>query len=78
MTDEEPAAMKARIAATKKLLDGQVEQIEVHMLRPSRLEKALITVLLFDLVSVYLAELYGTDAKPVEIVEELKQELKKR
>lgn len=74
-SDEESPRMKQRIEITKKLLNNAVEQIEVQMLRPTKLEKALMIVLLFDFVSIYLAELYGTDAYSVEMVDKLKEEL---
>ena len=77
-TDEESPQMKKRIDITKSLLKDSIEQIEVHMLKPSRLGKALMTVLLFDLVSVYLADIYGTDAYSVPVIDKLKQELGKK
>jgi glucose/mannose-6-phosphate isomerase len=74
-TNEESPRMKKRIDLTKEILKDSIEQIDVHMLKPSRLEKALITVLLFDLVSVYLADIYGVDAYSVPVIDRLKQEL---
>jgi len=76
-SDEETPRMKQRIDITKRLLKDSIEQIEVQMLRPSRLEKALMTILLFDFVSVYLAELHGTDAYTLLLTDKLKQELSK-
>lgn len=77
-TDEEPPQMKRRIDITKDILKDSIEQIEVHMLKPSRLGKALMTVLLFDLVSVYLADIYGVDSYSVPMIDRLKQELSKK
>jgi glucose/mannose-6-phosphate isomerase len=74
---DESERMTQRINMTRSLLNDVVEQIEIHMLKSNRLENALTTILLFDLVSVYLADIYGTDAYSVEIIEKLKHELGK-
>lgn len=73
--DEESERMKKRIDATKELLDDRIGMMQVFMEGRNRLERALYTIFLFDLVSVYLADVYNTDAYEVDIIERLKKKL---
>jgi glucose/mannose-6-phosphate isomerase len=71
----ESERMKKRIDVTKELLGDRVDMIQVFMEGKNRLERALYTIFLFDLVSVYLADNYSTDAYEVDIIERLKKKL---
>ncbi len=67
-----------RFEISEKLLSGKKPAAEVVMAQgDSLLEQLLWTVQLGDFVSLYVALLNGLDPTPVDIIEKLKQELKK-
>jgi glucose/mannose-6-phosphate isomerase len=70
--------IKVRISTTIKLLkDNFGKVIEVPVQGKSKLARALSTMYLGDIASVYLAYLYGVDPTPVDRISVLKSELSK-
>ncbi len=70
--------MKTRIEITLKLIEDNVSSIiTIPVEGESKLARALSTMYLGDVASVYLAFLYGINPSPVEKIESLKAELKK-
>jgi glucose/mannose-6-phosphate isomerase len=72
-----------RIADRVELTEGLIRDAAAATFRvPSRgttsFERVFSTVLLGDLVSVYLAALRGVDPGPVELIEQLKEQLDER
>ncbi len=75
---EEGIRIKTRIEVTLNLIKENVcEIVEVPVEGKSKLAKALSTMYLGDVASVYLALLSGIDPGPVEKIESLKAELAK-
>jgi glucose/mannose-6-phosphate isomerase len=74
-SNEEPEQISKVITITEKLLHDKTEILEFQMNGKNRLEKALNTILTFDLASVYLAEINKVDSFPVKIIEEFKEML---
>ena len=75
---EENVRIKTRIETTIKLIKGNFSGvIEIPVEGKSKLARALSTMYLGDIVSVYLAILNGTDPTPVEKIQVLKSELAK-
>lgn len=70
--------VQARFAVTEKLLSGKRPHPEVIVPEGDSLLKQLLwTIQVGDFVSLYLALLNGINPTPVEIIEKLKDELKK-
>jgi len=70
--------IRVRIETTVKLIREQFDLVvEVPVEGKSRLAKALSTIYLGDIASVYLAFLYNTDPTPVDRIAVLKAELAK-
>jgi glucose/mannose-6-phosphate isomerase len=70
--------IKVRISTTVNLLkDNFGKIIEVPVQGSSKLSRALSTMYLGDIASVYLAFLYGVDPTPVDRISVLKSELSK-
>lgn len=70
--------LKVRTKTTRELVKenfGKV--IEIPVEGRSKLARALSTIFLGDMMSVYLAFLYGTDPTPIERISVLKSELSK-
>jgi len=76
--EDEWIRMKTRIEITLKLIKENVKSIiTIPVEGKSKLARALSTMYLGDIASVYLALLYGIDPSPVVKIESLKAELKK-
>lgn len=70
--------IKVRIETTVKIIKQQFDAIiEIPVEGNSKLAKALSTIYLGDIASVYLAFLYSTDPTPVDRIAVLKAELAK-
>jgi len=75
---DEKKRIKTRIEVTSKLIRKSVSDIiEIPVEGRSKLAKALTSMYLGDIASVYLAILAGIDPSPVEKIDILKGELKK-
>lgn len=75
---DEDLRIKTRIETTVKLIkDNFSEVIEILVEGKSKLSRALSTMYLGDMVSIYLAVLHGIDPTPVEKINVLKAELSK-
>jgi len=76
----EPPEIRTRIEITKKLaLKRKAGKIlEIYPRGKTTLAKMLSTIYIGDSASIYLAILYGIDPTPVEIVNKIKHELKKK
>lgn len=67
---------RARIDLTAKLAsDSAAEVVRVEIEGESRTERLLAVVMLGDLVSLHLAARRGVDPSPVDVIEQLKDEL---
>ena len=76
-SSDEHAQISKRIELTKRiLLEKAGGVLEVDALGKSRLTKMLTTIYLGDYTSVYLALLRGIDPTPVQVIEDLKKQLK--
>jgi len=74
---EEPP-IRERVEAVKELLDGRVGAVlEFWAPGSSRIARLLSAVLFGDVVSVYLASMYGVDPTEVRSISLIKQRLKK-
>ncbi|MBI5036372.1 bifunctional phosphoglucose/phosphomannose isomerase [Candidatus Micrarchaeota archaeon] len=74
--DDHPQIQK-RMKVTKKLLEKRGGSVtEIIPLGKTKLERMFNALYLFDWTSFFLAMQYGIDPTPVELVEELKKELK--
>ncbi len=75
---DESARVKKRIEVTSNLIKENIgEIVEIQVEGKSKLAKALSTMYLGDMASVYLALLAGVDPTPVEKIKILKEELEK-
>lgn len=73
---QEPPAMKARIEATKAILQARgIKTCEVHARGKTELARMLSTICIGDVASVYLAIRRGLDPTPVETISQLKNRL---
>ncbi len=73
---DEDIRMKTRIDVTAGLIKGNVSDIiEIQVEGRSKLARALSTLYLGDIASVYLAIASGVDPTPVEKIQSLKAEL---
>jgi len=73
---DEPERIKKIMNITKNLLEGKVKNLNFQMQGNNRVEKALNTILFFDLLSMHLAEMRGIDGYNVKIITEFKRMLK--
>lgn len=69
--------IKKRMTIFKKLVQEKTKVIEVNSEGKSALARAMSLVLIGDWVSYYVAMMNGQDPTPVDIIEDLKKELKK-
>ncbi|MBS7643166.1 bifunctional phosphoglucose/phosphomannose isomerase [Candidatus Bathyarchaeota archaeon] len=76
----EPPEIQIRVEAIKKLTLNQKagKVLEIYPRGKTTLAKMLSTVYIGDFASVYLAILYGVDPTPVEIINKMKYELRKK
>jgi glucose/mannose-6-phosphate isomerase len=75
---DEKKRLKTRIEVTSKLIRKNISDIiEIQVEGRSKLAKALTSMYLGDMASVYLAIMAGVDPSPVEKINILKSELKK-
>jgi len=75
---DETARVKKRIDVTINIIKENIgEIIEIQVEGKSKLARALSTIYLGDMASVYLALLAGVDPTPVEKIKILKEELEK-
>jgi glucose/mannose-6-phosphate isomerase len=71
-SDDEPAEIKKRFEATKKLVEGKVKCVhEIQAAGKSKLAKAISLIYISSTISFYLGILNGVDPTPVHVVEEL-------
>jgi glucose/mannose-6-phosphate isomerase len=77
---DEPPEIKARIDLTKKLaLKGKVSKIlELYARGRSKLAKMLSAMYIGDFTSIYLAILYEVDPATMEVITNMKEELKRK
>jgi len=76
---KEPPEIRHRIEATKSLVLQKAEKVlEIHTRGDSKLARIFSVLFMGDLTSVYLAILHNTDPTPVETINKLKEEMKKR
>jgi glucose/mannose-6-phosphate isomerase len=76
MDKEDHDRVKLRFEITKKIFNKITNNIiEIHSKGESKLARIFSVILLGDFVSVYLANLYQIDPRPVKIIDFLKQEL---
>ena len=75
-SDLDSPQVAKRFEITNRLLSHAFAPIEVMALGDSRLEQMVWTICLGEYTATYLAFLNGIDPFPVELVEELKRELK--
>jgi glucose/mannose-6-phosphate isomerase len=76
----EPPEIRTRIEAMKRLtLNRKAGKVlEIYPKGKTTLAKMLSTLYIGDFASIYLAILYGIDPTPVEIINKIKHELKKK
>jgi glucose/mannose-6-phosphate isomerase len=75
-SNDEPARIAKVMSITEKLLRDNVDIIEVQMQGKTRLQKALTTILTFDIASVMLADMNNVDAYSVKLIDKFKELLK--
>jgi len=76
---EEPPEIMHRIEATKSLVLHKASKVlEVHATGVSKLARIFSVLFVGDLTSVYLAILRNSDPTPVETINKIKEEMKKR
>jgi len=76
---EEPPEIKHRIETTKSLVLHKAQKVlEVYARGESRLARIFSVLFVGDLASVYLAVLRNTDPTPVESINRIKEEMRKR
>jgi len=76
---DEPPEIKHRIEATRLLaLHKAWEVLEIYARGERKLARMFSLLYLGDLTSIYLAILQGTDPSPVEIIDKIKLEMRKR
>jgi glucose/mannose-6-phosphate isomerase len=75
--DEAPE-IKTRIEVTKRLVfkDGAADVVEIWPRGQGMLARMLSTMYVGDFASFYLALLYGVNPTPVEIIDELKKQMR--
>ncbi len=74
---DEPTAIQSRIEITKELMEQEeVGILEIQAQGKSSLARMLLTILVGDFTSVYLAVLRGVDPTPVKTINYLKDMLK--
>lgn len=67
-----------RMDITKKVVSEYTDVfVELHSVGTSRMQRAIYLILLGDWISIYLSELRAVDAKEVDIIKFLKDELSK-
>ncbi len=74
--EDDKFEIKERIALTKKLIAESCPVREIVVKGESLLSKIFSTIYLGDIISYYLALLYGIDPTPVYSIEEIKKELR--
>jgi len=76
LSDLENERVNKRFEISNRLLSGRMpEAIQVHAEGSSKLEHLLWTIMLGDFVSLYTAILNGINPTPVDLIEQLKEEL---
>jgi len=75
----EPSEIKDRIEATKSLALNKVQKVlEIYARGESKLARMFSVLHVGDFASVYLAILHNTDPTPVETINKIKEEMRKK
>ena len=74
-TEDEPSSILKRMEFTSHIFKRKGRLIEIYAEGTTPLEKMLSLIVIGDLTSVYLAVMNEVDPTPVDIIEELKNEL---
>jgi glucose/mannose-6-phosphate isomerase len=75
----EPLEIKDRIEATKSLALNKVQKVlEIYARGESKLARMFSVLHVGDFASVYLAILHNTDPTPVETINKIKEEMRKK
>jgi glucose/mannose-6-phosphate isomerase len=75
-SNDEPPQIKSRLDFMKKIFERYSNVIEIMAKGKSDLAKMIYLIYLGDYVSCYLALLRGIDPTPVDLIDQLKKELK--